>query len=715
VTSALSSTQIPNGVEYAVATNEPGRTATVDLTHTRDAVRVHWTLTPATGVTTVWEAFDSYVGEHFLGGGESETAVDLEHQVAPLKSWAGCRPYTDPPGGINGLPTPAVPVPFFASSHGYGLAVDTSAIGRAEFAGPHSGALCDLGNAEQCPLANAQQEVLLCFKASSLTYDVYAGTPAQTLNDYVRATGMPMLPPIDEFALVQWRDNVSGPPQLLSDVRSLQHLHVPVGSIVLDNPWEESLCNGNLRFGPPKYPDGGRFIASIHRLGVKLLLWVSPLVRVLPGCPPLSYPQDALLGPASPYEVDLTRPDVYAMFVAKLKALHALGVDGVKGDRGDQVDLEDLQLAGGPGVDLHNLYPYLFARAIRDAFGSGPARTWIGYVRTLAPRSRTVVPGIWAGDQQGTFIGLQEAIRAAASAGASGFPVWGSDIGGYDSTMLTPDVFVRWAQLGSISPIFEVGGIGPNATPWSFDRTTFAMFRSSAILHYELFAYLYELAREATRTGAPVLRPLAYAFPADDRAWASDLELLVGPSLLALPVTVPTGQTSSEYFPAGDWVPLWGGADVVGPKRVQATVPLGTLPLYLRAGSALPFDFRTPVVWRVPWGVNDLDRPGRIGWVYAPAPGSTHAVSADERFLASSTAARITLSVSGPRREIEVLVLTPRVPHGVLVDGRTVPRAAGTAGLRRQADGWTPARGRFRGIVVKVTAKQTTSHVRIGF
>jgi alpha-D-xyloside xylohydrolase len=281
--------------------------------------------------------------------------------------------------------------------------------------------------------------------------------------------------------------------------------------------------------------------------------------------------------------------------------------------------------------------------------------------------------------------------------------------------MLTPEVFVRWAQLGSISPIFEVGGTGENSTPWKLGRQALSLFRESAVLHYELFPYLYELAREATRTGAPVLRPLAYQFPEDEQAWAAGLELMVGPSLLALPVTVPTGQTSEQYFPAGRWVSLWGGPDVVGPRQLQATVPLGTLPLYLRAGDAVPFDFRTPVVWSRPWGIDDLDRPGRIGWAYAPAPGSTQTSSADERLVATTTARRIQLAVTGHRNEVELLVLTPRVPRDVLVNGRTVGRAAGPTALRKAADGWTLVRSRFHGIVVKVTAAQATSRVTIRF
>jgi alpha-D-xyloside xylohydrolase len=702
LTNALSSSPIPNGVRYTVATDEPDRTATVELTQAGDAVEVHWTLTPATGVTTVWEALDAYPDEHFLGGGENENAVDLTHQVVPFKVWHPCRAYA--------------PVPFYASSRGYGIAVATSAIGRAEFAGPHSGTTCDLGPEAQCPLANAQQEVQLCFRASSLTYDVYVGPPARTLGDYVRATGLPMLPPKEEFGLVQWRDVVSGPGDLIADATTLQRLRIPIDWVELDNPWEKLLCYGSLQFGPPKFPGDPRtWIAAIHRLGVKLMIWVSPYVRTLPGCPTPAYPSDALLGSGNSLALDLTRPDIYATFVAKLKALRALGVDGVKADRADEIDLEGMQLADGAGVDLQNLYPQLFDKAIQSAFGAPGSGTWAGYVRAASPRSRTLVPGIWAGDQQGTFTGLQDAVRAAASAAASGFPVWGSDIGGYDSSMLTPEVFVRWAQLGAISPIFEVGGAGPNANFWTMGSPTVAQFRAASILHYELFPYLYQLARVAAGTGAPILRPLGYAFPNDDEAWAADLELMVGPSVLALPVTTPTGQPVDEYFPGGRWVSLWGDHDVVGPRQVVTGVPLGTLPLYLRAGSAVPLDFRTPLVWNRPWGVNDLDRPGRIGWVYAPANGTTHVSSADERFAASTTAHQIQLAVTGHREEVELLVLTPRVPRSVLVNGRAVGRAVNAAALRTPADGWMLARSRFHGIVVKVTTAQTVSRVTIRF
>ena len=87
------------------------------------------------------------------------------------------------------------------------------------------------------------------------------------------------------------------------------------------------------------------------------------------------------------------------------------------------------------------------------------------------------------------------AVRSAQTAGLVGFSTWGSDIGGYESPDLTADVFVRWAQLGAISPVFEVGGTGRTHAPGSSAQRRWTGSASAAVLHQELFPDLYQLAR----------------------------------------------------------------------------------------------------------------------------------------------------------------------------------------------------------------------------
>src|SRR6185369_10369988 len=98
--------------------------------------------------------------------------------------------------------------------------------------------------------------------------------------------------------------------------------------------------------------------------------------------------------------------------------------------RGDEVDLEAID------PTLQNRYPVLFAKQTLAVWPKGGA-----IFRAGAMGSQAVLPGLWAGDQFGDWSGLQAAIRFAASAAMSGFPTWGSDVGGYSSESLTADVF----------------------------------------------------------------------------------------------------------------------------------------------------------------------------------------------------------------------------------------------------------------------------------
>jgi alpha-glucosidase (family GH31 glycosyl hydrolase) len=165
-----------------------------------------------------------------------------------------------------------------------------------------------------------------------------------------------------------------------------------------------------------------------------------------------------------------------------------------------------------------------------------------------------------------------------------------------------------------------------------------AALRDAAVLHYELFPYLYGLLER----GQPVLAPLAYAYPDDAHSWASPLELLVGPDLFAAPVTGP-GVGPSVYLPPGNWIDLYTAQTVAGggPTFTRPT-PLDQFPLYARAGAVIPFNLRTASgSW---WSLNALSRPGYAGYL------ATNGARLDLRGLP----AHVQLFVPAPARPLRV-------------------------------------------------------------
>jgi alpha-glucosidase/alpha-D-xyloside xylohydrolase len=88
----------------------------------------------------------------------------------------------------------------------------------------------------------------------------------------------------------------------------------------------------------------------------------------------------------------------------------------------------------------------------------------------------------------------------------------------------------------------------------------------------------------------PLMRALWLHYPDDKQALGQSQEYLWGRNLLIAPV-YEKGATSREvYLPAGTWYDWWDNSKHKGGTTVKRQVDLATMPIYVRAGSIIPFD-----------------------------------------------------------------------------------------------------------------------------
>jgi len=758
LTSLLHTQPNGDGAVYTVATDEPGRTGRVFVHNTSRGLRVDWLFDQPRGIGTVYEALSAAPTEHYLGSGSRSGYVDLRGHVAPLKVTFVDSYF------LSSCNNTGLVMPFVLSSVGYGFYLDTANIGRLAFPGALDSPdppWCRPPEQDPCPVIETTDRTQICIRAALLSYEIYAGSPDAIMASYTAIAGRPALPPPEQFGLLY---GAGTNPQirgdaLLAAIDENQRRHIPLGGVYLDDPWEVDRCIGSFRFDLSRFPDPARMIRAVHARGVRFVLWVSPYVSTEPQCrqyddyapgwfapgvnenaaPP---PFDRLpFVPAPPLSVDLTNPAAQAHFEDKLAQVFALGVDGVEADRADETDFEHSTLYGGPGTRLHNVYPVLFAQAVttvlRELRGEGFTTMFrAGYTGT-----QSTVHGMWGADEEGDFAGLRFAIRRGLSAAVSGYPIWGSDTGGYSGLatditfggtplettreLPTPQVFIRWAQFSAVSPVFEISGTGQTTDFWAtYPQSTVDLFRKFAILHYELFPYHYALAERAAVSGEPILRPLGYQYPEDPLSWTHDLQVMIGPHLLAVPVADDSAQVTDAsggspvpvYLPSGQWVDVANGEVLNGPDTYVRRTPLSQLPLYMQRGSAIPFNLRAPDVWADPWGVDDLDRPGRTGWLYAPASGvSTAAGAFGGSFVAHAVLGRVDIDLSDSTPEAQILVLSRQEPLTVAIDGRPLREAPSLDTLRAASEGWIFNRGEFPGVMVKMWLPNASGHLQITF
>jgi alpha-glucosidase (family GH31 glycosyl hydrolase) len=739
LTNLITSQPVPGGMSYTVGTDEPGRTATVAVTHTSQGLRVRWSFTPETGVTAVFEALTAGPDEHYLGG-SSAASVDLRGHV---RGWSPGKEGNEAGDDCQNQEQSATP--FYLSSGGYGFYADTDHIGRFAFPGAiqvADGPTCGrtpsvpAGDAtpQPCPVAATAQpdRVQICLWDDQLTYDVFAGSPQQVTADYYRTVGLPSLPPPTEFGLTKWRDVSTDEAQVLSDVDMFRQLGIPLSTIFIDNPWEQqppgntvrkngSACTNSLRFDPTFFPDPQSMIDQIHADGVKFGLWLgsqasTPNASQGGGsCAGINdvWAKNNWLIPGTNY-IDFSNPAARQYYVSQLTKLVSMGVDMTKEDRAEEYRLQTATLAGGSGADLYLRYPDLYQSAVTQALRAVHGNDFETLVRAGTPWTAHDTHGMWGSDTYQSFAGLRAMMDYGISESLSGGPAWGSDTGGIDpkspataTNSPTPTLFTRWAQFSSISPVFEVGGAGLNATPWQYPAGTIDDFRDSAILHYELFPYFYALAEQAASTGVPILRAVGYQYPDDQRAWAASSELMVGPDLLAAPVSADSAEADGEagrptdvsvYLPAGDWIDLFAGTIVHGGQTISRSTGLSEFPLYLRVGSAIGFDERAGI-WPDSWSGNDLSKPGMAGWLVAPGQNGGTAISSEPgRLAVTKTGLRLT----GAPPQAQILVLAQRAPTRITLNGHPLAEATSVAALSAQPTGWTFTSGPFGGILLKL-------------
>ena len=412
--------------------------------------------------------------------------------------------------------------------------------------------------------------------------------------------------------------------------------------------------------------------------------------------------------------IDFTNPDAVAWWTNKVEGLVDLGISGMKLDRSefDPTELpvvpdqaSDVFADGRNGRELKNGYTVEYARVHHDAFEARLGEDYVNYLRAGYAGSQQY--GIfWGGDTPGrstfgigppTDLGLRSAIVSLARVAFMGFPIWGTDTGGYYQ-FGQRDVFARWLEFSAICPLMEIGGGnqgGGQHVPWdmptdpSFDPEMIDIYRHYVTLHHELVPLFDSLARAAHASGRPLARPLVFDFPDDPEVADIWDELLIG-DLLVAPLWHNGARSREVYLPRGTWIDYWQpNQRYIGPQRLSVEASLDRLPLFVREGGMLPLDVRSAVT-----GNGSAASADRLTLDAYPAQLSTlqlHEASGDTQFILRSAACaggRCTdLSISASQRGYVVRLLIP-APHTVTLNGAALQQVSSFAALEGADGAW---------------------------
>jgi hypothetical protein len=194
----------------------------------------------------------------------------------------------------------------------------------------------------------------------------------------------------------------------------------------------------------------------------------------------------------------------------------------------------------------------------------------------------------FTGDTDPTWQALAYAAALSPAESSIGEPYVSNDIGSFKGKHLPDDLYARWVQLGTFSPILRLHSDHGDRLPWQYGAAQ-APAAEALRLREALLPYTYTLGWQAHQTGLPMTRPLYLDYPDLDAAYNQSDEYLYGPDVLVAPVTSPGNvATQHVWFPPGRWVDYFTGATYTGPSTVDIQVPLNRMPVFVKAGGIIP-------------------------------------------------------------------------------------------------------------------------------
>jgi alpha-glucosidase (family GH31 glycosyl hydrolase) len=163
---------------------------------------------------------------------------------------------------------------------------------------------------------------------------------------------------------------------------------------------------------------------------------------------------------------------------------------------------------------------------------------------------------------------------------------------GVNEESVDPEIYQRWLQFSSFSPLFWWHGMWGLRLPWEYGPQGVETAHKFMELRYRLLPYLYTCSRTAHDTGVSPVRGMYVEYPQQEPAYSYLHQYMFGPNLLVAPISEPgygKPVLKDIYLPDGeDWFDYFTGGIYKGGQVVNYQCPLDRMPLFVRAGSILP-------------------------------------------------------------------------------------------------------------------------------
>ena len=431
-----------------------------------------------------------------------------------------------------------------------------------------------------------------------------------TVTNTVAVTGKQPLPPRWLLGNFASRFGYKSQNEVMDVIDAFNTQDIPVDAVVLDLYWFGKDIKGhmgNLSWDTATFPEPEKMISELRAQDVKTVLITEPFILTTSKQWESAVANNALAqnDNGAPYTFDFYfgntgLVDVFSeagqdWFWQYYEKLAAQGVAGWWGDLGEpEVHPDDIQHMWQSkkvsGAEVHNAYGHQWAKTVYNNLTElQPDTRPFVLMRSgfLGSQRYGMVP--WTGDVSRSWGGLKPQVELALQMSVFGMAYTHSDLGGFaGGETFDPELYTRWLQFGTFSPVFRPhaqDNIAPE--PIFHADPAKSIARKFIQLRYDMLPYNYSLAFENALYGTPLMRPLAMAYGESD--WFENADsYLWGDGLLVSPVTSANQTVWPTLLPEGVWFDFFSDMKYQGGQTVNYPLSQNNFPVWVKAGSFMP-------------------------------------------------------------------------------------------------------------------------------
>jgi len=484
-------------------------------------------------------------------------------------------------------------------------------------------------------------------------YFMYGGNADGVVAQMRELTGQVPMFPLWTYGYWQSKERYKSQDEIVGVVKKYRDLNVPLDGIIQDwQYWGNNYLWNAMDFLNGEFYNPKKMVSDIHDMNAHIIIsiWASfgPMTlpykdlekqnmlfnfKTWPPSGPDTWPPNPDY-PSGVRVYDVYNPEARNIYWKYLnKNLFPLGIDGwwMDSTEPDHLDFkpEDLDTKTylGSFRKVRNAFPLMTVGGVYDhqRATTDSKRVFI-LTRSAFAGQQRYGANVWSGDTQASWNTLKNQIPAGLNFSLSGIPYWNSDIGGfflanYPKRLNDPDyrkLYVRWLQFATFCPMMRSHGTEAPREIYQFGKKgepVYDAIEKFIRLRYRLLPYIYSTSWEVTHNQSSMMRALMMDFAGDKKVWNINNEFMFGKSLLVSPV-VDANDSVDVYLPeSAGWYDFWTNEKLKGGQNILKEAPINSMPLYVKAGSILPFGPEVQYAKEKPWDNLEIHvYPGANGY-----------------------------------------------------------------------------------------------------